>query len=161
MKNAYRHGEKIAVNTINTATPAKKRKPFEVRWVKLSDYWIERLRHARKVSTVILAHVILREEFKRQYGGGEIVLSTAVTGLSRHRKARAVRELVDLGLIEIEQKGNQAIRVTNLIEREEEKKKNKAPEYPQTTRGVSSDGTRRGLRRHAAAPEGARPEGQF
>jgi hypothetical protein len=37
------HGKRIAVDTINTDTPAKRRKPFEVRFVKLSNYWIERL----------------------------------------------------------------------------------------------------------------------
>jgi hypothetical protein len=122
MTYVYRDGEKIAVDTINTATPAKKRKPFGVQWVKLYNYWIERLRHARKVSTVTLAHVILREEFKRQYVGGEVVLSTETTGLSRQVKARAVKELRELGLIETEQSGNQAVRVVSIIEREEEKK---------------------------------------
>jgi hypothetical protein len=153
MKYVYRHGKGIAVDTINAATPARKRKPFVVRFVKLSNYWIERLRHARKVSTVTLAHVILREEFKRQHVDGEIILSTAVTGLSRHRKVRAVRELVDLGLIEIEQKGNQAIRVTHLIEREEEKKRirplrilRRHAAYPQAARGVVLDDTRQHLR---------------
>ena len=116
-----RHGKRIVVDTINAATPAKKRKPFEVQWVKLYNYWIERLRHARKVSTVTLAHVILREAFKRQHVGGEIVLSTETTGLSRHVKARAVKELRELGLIETEQNGNQAVRVIS-INREEEKK---------------------------------------
>ena len=55
-----RNGRRIAIDTINTATPArKKRKPFEVSFVKLPKFWIDQLRHARKLSTVTLAHVIL------------------------------------------------------------------------------------------------------
>ena len=120
MSYVYRHGKRIVVNTINTATPAKKRKPFEARFVKLSDYWIERLERSNNPGTFKLAHRILKGVFKRQYVGGEIVLSTEATGLSRKVRFKAVKELVGLGLIEIEQNGNQAVRVTNIIEREKE-----------------------------------------
>src|SRR5258707_6391332 len=87
MKYVCRHGKSIAVDPINAATSAKKRKPFEVSFVKLPNLGIDRLRHARKVRTVTLAHVVLREAFKRQYVGGEIVLSTTATGLSRQVRA--------------------------------------------------------------------------
>jgi hypothetical protein len=41
-----RGGRWIAIDTINTATPArKKRKPFEVSFVKLPKFWIDQLRH--------------------------------------------------------------------------------------------------------------------
>ena len=123
MSCIVRGGRRIAVDTINAATPAKKRKPFEVSFVMLPNFWIDRLRHARKVSTITLAHVILREAFKRQHLGGEIVLSTKATGLSRQVRARAVNELRELGLIETEQNGNQAVRVISIIEREEEKRR--------------------------------------
>jgi hypothetical protein len=143
VKCVYRHGRRIAVDTINTARPAKtKRKPFEVSFVKLPKFWMDRLRHARKVSTVTLAHVILREDFKRQHVGGDIVLSTEATGLSRQVRARAVNELRELGLIETEQNGNQAVRVTSIIEREEEKKR--------IGPCVGPNVTRRSLRRDAA-----------
>jgi hypothetical protein len=119
-----RDGRWIAIDTINTATPArKKRKPFEVSFVKLPKFWIDQLRHARKLSTVTLAHVILQEAFKRQHLGGEIVLSTKATGLSRQVRARAVNELRELGLIETEQNGNQAVRVTLLLLREKKRRK--------------------------------------
>jgi hypothetical protein len=119
-----RGGRRIAVDTVNTGTPAKKkRKPFEVSFVMLPNFWIDRLRHARKVSTITLAHVILREAFKRQHVGGEIILSTETTGLSRQVRARAVSELRELRLIETEQNGNQAVRVISIIEREEEKRR--------------------------------------
>ena len=42
VKYVYRHGKRIAIDTINAGTPAKKRKPFEVRFVKLPNFWIER-----------------------------------------------------------------------------------------------------------------------
>jgi hypothetical protein len=115
-----RDGRWIAIDTIYTATPAReKRKPFEVSFVKLPKFWIDQLRHARKLSTITLAHVILHEAFKRQQVGEEIVLSTKATGLSRQVRARAVNELRELGLIETEQ----AVRVRSIIEREEEKKR--------------------------------------
>ena len=124
MSCILRDGRWIAIDTINTATPArKKRKPFEVSFVKLPKFWIDQLRHARKVSTVTLAHVILCEWFKHQQLGGEIVLSTEVTRLARQVRVRAVEELRELGLIETEQNGNQAVRVRSIIEREEEKKR--------------------------------------
>jgi hypothetical protein len=104
-------------------------------------FWIDQLRHARKISTVTLALVILHEAFKRQHLGGEIVLSTKTTGLSRQVRARAVNELKELGLIETEQTGNQAVRVTSIIEREEEKKR--------IGPCVAPNVTRRSLRRDA------------
>jgi len=119
----YRHGKRIAVDTINNGMPAKKRKPFEARFVKLSDYWIERLERSNNPGTFKLAHRILKEAFKRHYVGGEIVLSTEATGLSRKVRSKAVKELIGLGLIEIEQNGNRAVRVTNLLLREEEEEK--------------------------------------
>ena len=120
MNYVYRDGKKIAVDTINTLTTAQRRKPFEVSFVKLPAYWIERLERSNNPGTFKLAHRILKEVFKRRYVGGDIVLSTEVTGLSRKVRCRAVKELVRLGLIEIEQNGNQAVRVKSIIEKEEE-----------------------------------------
>ena len=123
MNCVYRNGKRIAVDILSTATPAKKRKPFEVQFVKLSDYWIERLGRSNNPGTFKLAHCILKEAFKRHYADGEIVLSTEATGLSRKVRSRAVKELIGLGLIEIEQTGNQAVRVTNLLLKEKKEKK--------------------------------------
>lgn len=118
MKYVYRHGKRIAVDTIKNSRPAEKRKPFEVRFVKLSNYWMERLERSNNPGTFKLAHRILKEAFKRQYVGGEIVLSTEATELSRKVRSKAVKELIGLGLIEIEQNGNRAVRVTNLLFKE-------------------------------------------
>ena len=122
MRYTCRHGERIAINTLNTATPIKKHKPFTVRFVKLPDYWIEQLQKSNNPGTLKLALRILKETFKRSFIGGEIVLSTEVTGLSRKVKCRAVKELVKLGLIEIEQSGNHATRVISIIEKEKKRR---------------------------------------
>jgi hypothetical protein len=127
MNYVVRNGRQIAVEFLDTGVPAtptpKRRKPFKADFVKLPKFWIDQLCHARNVCTVTLAHVILHEAFKRQHVGGEIVLSAEVTGLSRWARARAVKELKELGLIETEQKGNQAVRVISIItERRREEK---------------------------------------
>lgn len=105
-----RQGRKIAVVAFNTP-PAAKRKRFQTEWVKLPRLWIERLRGASSPAYG-LALYILSEEFKRRHIGGDIVLSTASTGIDRRRRPAAVRELVDRGLILVEQQGHQASRVT-------------------------------------------------
>jgi hypothetical protein len=92
----------------------KKRKPFTAQWVKLPRYWVEALRRSKSVSTYQLALAILFEAFKREHLIGEIVLSSTLTKMPRNTKMRAVRELVELGLIKIKQDGNQAARVTLL-----------------------------------------------
>jgi hypothetical protein len=125
VKYVYRYGKKIAVDTINTDTPAKKRKPFEMRFVKLTDYWIERLERSNNPGTFKLAHRILQQQFKCRYVGREIVLSTEATGLSRKVRYTAVKELVDLGLIVIEQNGNKAVRVTDIISKGKKRRKNR------------------------------------
>jgi hypothetical protein len=128
MSYVHRHGKKIAVDIINTTTPIKERRPFAVRFVKLPDYWIEQLQKSTNPGTLKLALRILKEAFKRQYLGEELVLSTESTRLSRKVRYRAVKELVQLGLIEIEQRGNRATRVISIFKKE--KKKNKAPVGP-------------------------------
>jgi hypothetical protein len=121
----YRNGKRIAVDAINANRVAKTRKPFEARFVMLSDYWVKRLERSNSPGTFKLAHRILKAAFKRHHVGGEIVLSTKATGLSRKVRSKAVKELVGLGLIEVEQNGNQAVRVTNLLLQEKKRRKNK------------------------------------
>jgi hypothetical protein len=62
-----------------------------------------------------LAHRIILEAHKRKRIGGEIVLSAEVTGMPRATRWRAIKDLVRLGLIEIEQNGHAAPRVTRLL----------------------------------------------
>lgn len=115
MKHVYRHGQRIAVETIRTAAPARERKPFEVSFVKLYSCWIDRLERSENPGTFKLFLRILKLDFMRRITGGELVLSTKATGLSRKVRSRAIKELVKLRLIEIEQTGNQAVRVVRLI----------------------------------------------
>jgi hypothetical protein len=115
VKHVYRHGKRISVETVSTATPVKKRRPFKVRFVKFYNHWIDRLKWSKNPGTFKLFLYILKADFKRQITGGELVLSTEATGLSRKVRSRAVKELVELGLIEIEQNGNQAVRVTKIL----------------------------------------------
>jgi hypothetical protein len=91
---------------------------FEAKWIRLPTMWISRLEQSRSVSTYKLAHRILREAFKREQVGGQIVLSRKMTGSPSTTTVRAARELVKLGLIQIQRSGNKAIRVMNLILKE-------------------------------------------
>jgi hypothetical protein len=110
------HGKRIAVETLPSKTPAPgRRKPFKVEWVKLPYYWIERLDRSKSANTFKLANHILREAYKREQIGGDIILSTEVTGLPRQSRSRAIKEMVKLKLIEVEQCGNRAFRVTRLL----------------------------------------------
>ena len=84
----------------------KKSGPFKVEWVKLSTRWAETLGGSNG-STYELAIAILFEAFKRKHVGGDVMLSSVVTGMPRNTKMRAARKLVELGLIRIEQKGGE------------------------------------------------------
>ena len=46
---------------------------------------------------------------------GRLSLSTEVTGLPRMARFRAIRNLVNLGLIKVKQDGHQTVRVTWLL----------------------------------------------
>ena len=113
MNYVIRHGRRIEVVTVETGiAPKPARKPFRARWVKLPTWWIHALGRSRSASTYQLALTILDEVFKRQHVGGEIVLSSAATKMSRWSKMRAARELVNLGLIKLDQTGKRAARVS-------------------------------------------------
>lgn len=116
----FTHGKWIEVEDLDYPPKGKaprrpKRKPFKIDWVKLPNYWIGQLERSRRVGTYKLAHRILREAFKRQYLGGEIVLSATVTGMPRSTRHDAIKEIVKLGLIRIKQEGRGAITVTTLL----------------------------------------------
>jgi hypothetical protein len=96
----------------------RKHQPFKTEWVRLPALWMDRLEQSNSASTRKLAHRILREAFKREHVGGQIVLSRKVTGLPCSTTARAARELAKLGLIQVQQNGNKAQRVTNLFLKE-------------------------------------------
>jgi hypothetical protein len=108
MAYVTRHGRRIEVITINpdpSPIPKRRRKSFEPWFVKLPRHWISDLERATGINTYRLAHRILWEAFKNERGTGEVILSSRVTGMSRETKARAARELVELGLIRLKKGG--------------------------------------------------------
>ena len=92
----------------------KSRQRFKPQWVKLPTRWVEALRRSKSASTYQLALTVLLEAFKREYLGEEIVLSMKTTGIPSSTRARAVGELVNLGLITVKRDGRQAVRIINL-----------------------------------------------
>jgi hypothetical protein len=111
IRYVHRHGKRIAVETYYPpgAAPARarKRKPFKVKWFKFPAWWIEVL-HNAGAGARLLAPIILAEAFRRKYIGGDIVLSSEVTKMPPTTRKRAAKELVELGLITVEQNGNRA-----------------------------------------------------
>src|SRR5262249_4787727 len=118
-KYIHRHGKRIEIETLdigdNAFSKKKRRRIFRTQWVKLSRRWANALQQSKSVNTYQLAHTILFEAFKREQIGGEIVLSTAVTGMSRSTRRRAIDELVKLKLIEVQQCGNEAVKVVKIF----------------------------------------------
>ena len=112
--HVIRDGKRIELETLEPKKAPKRRKPFKVRWVKTPTEWTRRLK-GKGGAAHELALYVLERDFERKHKGGEIILSTTATGLPRQTRAHAVKVLVDLGLIEVEQHGNQAIKVTHLF----------------------------------------------
>jgi hypothetical protein len=110
MNFVMRHGKRIEVETFETRQPKRKRKPFTAwQWVKVPRGWVTTLARSKSTSTYQLAFIILVEALKRKYSKydkPEINLSTKVTGMPRCTKMRAARELADLGLIRLDDKGS-------------------------------------------------------
>ena len=123
MRYVVSHGRRIAVETLDLGTTPKKKKrhkPFRAEWVKLPLHWAEALRRSKSANTYHLALAILFEAFRRKHVGGEIVLSTVLTRMQRCTKMRAARELARLGLIQIDQNGQKAFRVSIITTKREE-----------------------------------------
>ena len=111
-----RGGKRIALETLEPETPTpKKRKQFKPISIVMPVAWARRLWQARHLNTHNLAHWILEEAFKRKHVGGDIVLSSKATGISHSTRWRAITELIALGLIEVEQEGYEAPRITKLL----------------------------------------------
>jgi hypothetical protein len=112
-------GRRVRIETLNTTKqpPRRKHKPFKVNWVKLPAWWVEVLRGATGTAR-LLAMEVLIEAFKREHIKGNIVLSSEVTKIPQTTRRRAAKELVELGLITIEQIGNRAPVVTGINKRQ-------------------------------------------
>ena len=91
--------------------PGRAGRTFEPRWAKVDRRWRKALRGCAG-STYELAITILFEEYRCRYTGGEIVLSSAVTGMPHGTRTRAANELAQLGLFRVTRSGNHALRVS-------------------------------------------------
>jgi hypothetical protein len=119
MSYVTRRGRRIEVVYLPDANAppkkkTKKRKPFKAEWVQFPTRWIEVLQGSDRVSAYRLALAILVEAFKRKIVGGEVVLSSEVTGMARTTRLQAAKELVALGLIDTKQIGKEALRVSDI-----------------------------------------------
>ena len=106
-----RRGKLIEYETLNPTKSKKRRPSFEAHWAKFPKYWKTALRWTTRVSTFNLALAILFEAAKLELMGkrGEkITLSSAMTGMPRNCRRRAIKELVKLDLITVEQHGKEA-----------------------------------------------------
>ena len=121
MSSSLQITEKEAEQRLRSAAAAAKKKKgkknkqcFKPQWLKLPARWVEALRRSKSASTYQLALTVLLEAFKREQLGEEIVLSMKTTRMPSSTRARAVRELVKLGLITVKRDGRQAVRIINL-----------------------------------------------
>ena len=112
-------GRRVAVEALRTSEqpPRQKRKPFKVNWFKHPTWWVEVMRDA-SAGAHLLASIILIEDFRCEYTKGDIVLSSEMTGMSQTTRRRAVKELVELGLITVKQIGNEAPLVVTVHKRQ-------------------------------------------
>jgi hypothetical protein len=101
----------------NAAPARKQRKPFKTAFVQVPMRWIMALEGANADSSAYkLALRLLAEAFKCSQVGGDVVLSSQVTGIPRSSKSRAAKELQRLGLIRTErQKVKQSLLVNVLV----------------------------------------------
>jgi hypothetical protein len=108
-------GRRVAVKSATPPRQLRKRerKLFKVEWFKHPAWWIEVLRNA-SAGAHLLASIVLAEAFRRKYIKGDIVLSSEMTKMPPTTRKRAAKELVELGLITVEQNGNRAPTVTSI-----------------------------------------------
>ena len=113
MAYVMRHGRRIEVVTINpdpSPVQKRRRKSFELWFVKLPRHWISALKRSKSARTYELAHIILWVAFKDKRGTGEVILSRQVTGMPASTRQRAARGLVELGLITITEEQTRTLR---------------------------------------------------
>jgi hypothetical protein len=104
----------LDASALAMAKAITRRKSFQAQWVRFPLSWRDALRQTRSISAVHLAIDILFADFRRQHTEGEIVLSAAMSGMPNATRVDATRELVRLGLIEVQQCGRQAPRVVKV-----------------------------------------------
>ena len=113
MRSAFglpKHGNLSVVQSRAAISAQQRRKKH---FVILPMEWIDRLEHARHVSTFKVAHELL---YRRWKTGQQSVLlpNTGLAGVSRWGKWRALLELERLGLIAIERRRRKSPKITIL-----------------------------------------------
>jgi hypothetical protein len=110
-KPVFRHGRRIEMDELVPVTSPGRQKPrrktFEVDFVQVPKRWIVALSQTQNAAAWRLAVAILAEDFKRKHLGGEIILSSHMTGMSQTTRRRATQELVSLKLIQLEPSSNE------------------------------------------------------
>ena len=90
-----------------------KRKKWQRHYVRFPWEWAERMKSVRRGSSYRLALLLVYEHWRT--GGRPIVLTNVALereGLTRKSKWRALRELEQLGLVEVERRSRKSPRVT-------------------------------------------------
>jgi hypothetical protein len=114
--DGLRVGPELQRQARNGAARAQSQK-WQRRFVKVPWAWIVKLRATSRVQTYHLAHLVLYEHWRTR--GQDIVLSNAALEgerISRWSKWRALGELEQLGLIQIERCHRKAPRIRVLID---------------------------------------------
>jgi hypothetical protein len=93
--------------------PAKKASP-RFKFITVPWFWFERLSGARHSGTAYLALCILHLNWRKKEA--RFPLPTAMFGISRSTKSRALTELEKLGLIRVERRPRRAPVVTVIRE---------------------------------------------
>jgi hypothetical protein len=111
---AIRNGQRIEVETTyNTVKPKRRRREkFKADFVKFPETWREALRGSS--GTVYdLAHAIIVEAYKCEVIGGEVKLSAVK--MRKATRAKAAKELVELGLIQLHRDGCKSYQVALVL----------------------------------------------
>jgi hypothetical protein len=114
--NALRLSPELQRQARNGAARAQSQK-WRRRFVKVPWAWMDKLRATNRAQTYRLALLLLYEHWRTR--GQDIVLSNAALereGISRWSKWRALGELEQLGLIQIERRHRKAPRIRVLID---------------------------------------------
>jgi hypothetical protein len=99
----HSHDDVAKTADVATSDQRKPRKAFKTTFVQVPMRWVKALADADAGgNTYRLALAILAETFKCEQLGGDVVLSSMVTGMHRNSKGLAARELQRLDLIRIE-----------------------------------------------------------
>ena len=109
MRYVFRHGRRIAVQTLDLDVPARPKRRWRRQFVQVPWSWVEALKGAKYIATYRVALYVLYEYWR---SGGRPVKVSNVTvgrvGVNPDAKLRGLKELDDLGLVSVERNGKAA-----------------------------------------------------